>query len=89
MTHHFPSEYAALKAKAGSPVNLMRVQDQLIRQALEQNRAALQEVQMQTAQAFKVLNRRTQMFSPSKFNSELYYEHRKYTPYTVFLSKYH
>ncbi|KAJ3769609.1 hypothetical protein FB446DRAFT_706117 [Lentinula raphanica] len=73
MKNGFPSEYAALKAQAGSPVDLTRIQDRMMREALEQNRASFHDFQMETMQHLTMLARRTAVLSPTKFSNELYH----------------
>ena len=43
----FPSELACLQANAGSPVDLMRIQNEAMRQALEENRVQLRELRLE------------------------------------------
>ncbi|KAJ3767235.1 hypothetical protein FB446DRAFT_821118 [Lentinula raphanica] len=88
MKNGFPSEFAALKAQAGSPVDLTRIQDRMMREALEQNRASIHDFQMETMQHLAMLARRTAILSPTKFSNELYHSRRD-TLHTTMLDPSH
>ena len=70
----FPSELAILQANAGSPVDLMRIQNEAMRQALEENRVQLRELRHELGAMNAVLQRRTAVLSPAKA-----YSHQTYT----------
>jgi hypothetical protein len=69
----FPSELAILQANAGSPVDLMRIQNEAMRQALEENRVQLRELRHELSAMSAVLQRRTAVLSPAKA-----YSHQTY-----------
>jgi hypothetical protein len=80
MTTVFPTELAQLQASAGSPVDLMRIQNEAMRQALEENRVQLREVRLELAGFRKSFERRTAVLSPAKA-----YSHQAYTGSGMFL----
>ena len=69
----FPSELACLQANAGSPVDLMRIQNEAMRQALEENRVQLHELRLELSAMRVSFERRTAVLSPAKA-----YSHRTY-----------
>jgi hypothetical protein len=69
----FPSELAILQANVGSPVDLMRIQNEAMRQALEENRVQLRELRHELSAMNAVLQRRTAVLSPAKA-----YSHQTY-----------
>jgi hypothetical protein len=70
----FPSELAILQANAGSPVDLMRIQNEAMWQALEENRVRLRELRHELGAMNAVVQRRTAVLSPAKA-----YSHQTYT----------
>jgi hypothetical protein len=69
----FLSELAILQANVGSPVDLMRIQNEAMRQALEENRVQLRELRHELGAMNAVLQRRTAVLSPAKA-----YSHQTY-----------
>ena len=69
----FPSELAILQANVGSPVDLMRIQNEAMQQALEENRVQLRELRHELGTTNTMLQRRTAVLSPAKA-----YSHQTY-----------
>lgn len=69
----FPTELVILQASAGSPVDLMRIQNEAMRQALEENRVQLRELRLELAGMRQSFDRRTAILSPAKA-----YSHQTY-----------
>ena len=74
MTNVYPSELACLQANAGSPVDLMHIQNEAMHQALEENRVQLCELQRELGAMRVSFDRRTAVLSPAKA-----YSHQMYT----------
>ena len=74
MTNVYPSELACLQANAGSPIDLMRIQNEAMRQALEENRVQLRELRRELSAMRVSFDRRTAVLSPAKA-----YSHQMYT----------
>lgn len=73
MKETFPSELALLQAKAGSPLDLARIQSELIRQSLEEVRSLWYTATMELGKLRQLLERRTAVLSPTKgFTMESY-----------------
>jgi hypothetical protein len=70
----FLSELACLQANAGNPVDLMRIQNEAMRQALEENRVQLRELRLELTAMRASFERRTAVLSPAKA-----YSHQAYT----------
>jgi hypothetical protein len=76
----FPSELACLQANAGSPVDLMRIQNEAMHQALEENRVQLRELRLELSAMRVSFERRTAVLSPAKA-----YSHRMYMGHVISL----
>lgn len=75
----FPSELALLQAKAGSPLDLARIQSELIRQSLEEVRSLWYTATMELGKLRELLERRTAVLSPTKgFSVQQYSESGEY-----------
>ena len=70
----YPSELACLQANTGSPVDLMRIQNEAMCQALEENRVQLRELRRELSAMRVSFDRRTAVLSPAKA-----YSHQAYT----------
>jgi len=76
MSKEYPSQLAILQAKQGSPVDLERMQNAILRQSLEELRALQAESNMQIYKLTQLIERRTQVFSPAKAYSHETYNSR-------------
>ncbi|KIM75214.1 hypothetical protein PILCRDRAFT_49321, partial [Piloderma croceum F 1598] len=74
MTNVYPSKLACLQENAGSPIDLMRIQNEAMRQALEENRVQLHELRRELSAMRVSFDRRTAVLSPAKA-----YSHQMYT----------
>lgn len=70
----FPTELAVLQASAGSPVDLVRIQNEAMRQALKENRVQLRELRVELSGMRKFFDQQTAVLSPAKA-----YSHQAYT----------
>lgn len=78
MRNTFPSEFSALKASEGSPVDLQRIANESLRKALEEMRCLLVSQSSEMKAMRLMLQRRTAVLSPSKgFSNEAYYNSGK------------
>ncbi|PPQ96770.1 hypothetical protein CVT26_006269 [Gymnopilus dilepis] len=66
MKQSFPSDFTLLKAKEGSPVDLQRLQNQVLQQSLEEMRSLLSTQAAELIKLRLTLERRTAVFSPTK-----------------------
>ena len=62
----FWTELSALQAAAGSSVDLAWIQNEALRQALEENRCLLQDQKIQMQKLIQMLQRRTVVLSPTQ-----------------------
>lgn len=76
MTTQYRSELAALRSAAGSPVDLQRVQDSLMRQSLEQMRSALSDTKTFMHAFAMKMECRTAVLSPTKNFSDDVHQRR-------------
>jgi hypothetical protein len=76
MTTDYPSQLTILQAKEGSPVDLERMQNAILRRSLEELRALQAESNMQIHKLTQLIERRTQVFSPAKAYSHETYNSR-------------
>jgi hypothetical protein len=76
MTTEYPSQLAVMQAKQGSPVDLERMQNAILRRSLEELRALQAESNMQIRKLTLLIERRTQVLSPAKAYSHETYSTR-------------
>ena len=76
MKHSFPSDFTLLKAKEGSPVDLQRLQNQVLQQSLEEMRSLLSTQAAELTKLRLSLERRTAVLSPTKAYSNQAYHDR-------------
>jgi len=73
MTTEYPTQLAVLQAKQGSPVDLERMQNAILRRSLEELRALQAESNMQIHKLMVLIERRTQVLLPAKaYSHETY-----------------
>lgn len=71
----FPNELAVLKANAGSPVDLQRLQKRTLQLALEEVRSVQVNQAVTIQKISTLLERRTAVLSPTKgFSQDSYYQ---------------
>jgi hypothetical protein len=69
----FHTELAVLRAAAGSSVDLARLQNEILRQALEETRCLMQDQKVQMEKLALMMQRRTTVLSPTQgFSSQTY-----------------
>jgi len=79
MATTYQSELCALQAQQGSPIDIQRIQDQMIRTAIEEVRALQSKHTNEIGSLIQLMERRTSVFSPTKgFSTESY--HRSELP---------
>ena len=66
MATTFQMELTALQAASGSSVNLARLQNTILQQALEETRSLLSSQRLQMEEMMQMLQRRTAVFSPTQ-----------------------
>ena len=76
MTTDYPSQLTILQAKEGSPVDLERMQNAILRRSLEELRALQAESNMQIHKLTQVIEWRTQVPPPAKAYSHETYNSR-------------
>jgi hypothetical protein len=72
----FRTELTALRAAAGSSVDLARLQNEILQRALEENRSLLQNQKVQMEKLMQMMQRRTAVLSPTQGFSTQTYSHR-------------
>jgi hypothetical protein len=74
MATTYQSELCALQAQQGSPIDIQRIQDQMIRTAIEEVRALQSKHTNEIGSLIQLMKRRTSVFSPTKgFSTESYH----------------
>ncbi|PPQ75836.1 hypothetical protein CVT26_001130 [Gymnopilus dilepis] len=76
MKSSFPTDFTLLKAKEGSPVDLQRLQNQVLQQSLEEMRSLLSTQTAELTKLRQTLERRTAVLSPTKAYSNQVYQDR-------------
>ena len=66
MSTTYRSELSALRAREGSPIDIQRMQDRLLRTALEEVRALQAKHTNEIGSLLQLVNRRTSALSPTK-----------------------
>ncbi|KAF9062011.1 hypothetical protein BDP27DRAFT_1369177 [Rhodocollybia butyracea] len=66
MKNTFPTALSVIRANAGSPVDLQRIQNESLRLALEEVRVTMNAMNIQLRLLTDQLNRRTQVLSPAQ-----------------------
>ena len=62
----FPVELSKLEANAGSPIDLVRIQNEVLRQALEALKTTVEKQNMEVTKLHELLECRTAVMSPTK-----------------------
>ncbi len=76
----FPVELKKLEDNASNPVDLARVQNEVLRQALERMNDTIQRQSVELSKLHEILDRRTAVMSPTKgFSLETHHERGMYT----------
>jgi hypothetical protein len=74
MMNVFPKELAALKANIGSPIDLVRIENEQLRQVLQSLRDIIDNQNVELTKLRELLERRTSVMSPTKgFSLETYH----------------
>jgi hypothetical protein len=87
MSTTYQSELSALRAQEGSPIDIQRLQDQLLRTALEELRALQAKNSSEIGSLLQLVNRRTAALSPTKgFSTQSYQRSELSVRYSVGLA---
>lgn len=75
----FQTELAALRVAAGSSIDLARLQNEILRRALEETRSLLQDHKVQMEKMMQMIQRRTAVLSPTQgFSTQTYSQRREF-----------
>lgn len=79
MRSTFPAELTLLRAAAGSPIDLQRIQDEVMRRAIADMHSVMTSHSNQLLKLAAQVDRRTAVFSPTRggFSTEVHYKRRE------------